>query len=71
MAELDTVAATLAEVTPDATTHATVLARLQLLVEQWETAEGATTADEDEEFDVDTATDEAMFELIDREFGTS
>ncbi|MGP3939629.1 type I polyketide synthase [Streptomyces sp. 6N106] len=71
MAELDTVAATLAEVTPDATTHATVLARLQLLVEQWETAEGATAADEDEEFDVDTATDEAMFELIDREFGTS
>ncbi|GAA1732309.1 type I polyketide synthase [Streptomyces yatensis] len=71
MAELDTVAATLAEVTPDATTHATVLARLQLLVEQWETAEGATPADEDEEFDVDTATDEAMFELIDREFGTS
>ncbi|MFE9009849.1 type I polyketide synthase [Streptomyces sp. NPDC007875] len=71
MAELDTVAATLAEVTPDATTHATVLARLQLLVEQWETTEGATPADEDEEFDVDTATDEAMFELIDREFGTS
>uniref|UniRef100_UPI0035A315CC type I polyketide synthase n=1 Tax=Streptomyces rapamycinicus TaxID=1226757 RepID=UPI0035A315CC len=71
MAELDTVATTLAEVTPDATTHATVLARLHLLVEQWETTAGATTADQDEEFDVDTATDEAMFELIDREFGAS
>ncbi|MGW5696163.1 SDR family NAD(P)-dependent oxidoreductase [Streptomyces asiaticus] len=71
MAELDTVATTLAEVTPDPTTHATVLARLHLLVEQWETTAGATTADQDEEFDVDTATDEAMFELIDREFGTS
>ncbi|MFD8159757.1 type I polyketide synthase [Streptomyces malaysiensis] len=70
MAELDTMAATLAEAAPDATTHATVLARLQLLVEQWETTAGATTTDE-EEFDVDTATDEAMFELIDREFGTS
>ncbi|MEE4599289.1 SDR family NAD(P)-dependent oxidoreductase [Streptomyces sp. DSM 41524] len=71
MAELDTVATTLAEVTPDPTTHATVLARLHLLVEQWETTAGATTADQDEEFDVDTATDEAMFDLIDREFGTS
>ncbi|MFJ5310293.1 type I polyketide synthase [Streptomyces sp. NPDC088350] len=73
MAGLDTVAATLAEVTPDASTRAKVLARLHLLVEQWEniTTDATSTTGEDDEFDVDTATDEALFELIDRQFGTS
>ncbi|MEU9560371.1 type I polyketide synthase [Streptomyces fumanus] len=73
LGELDAVAATLAGTSPDASTHATVLTRLNALVEQWRTAAAPAptgTGAEVEEFDVDTATDEDMFDLIDREFGT-
>ncbi|CAL9357730.1 Narbonolide_10-deoxymethynolide synthase PikA2, modules 3 and 4 [Streptomyces sp. enrichment culture] len=76
LTELDAVAATLAGTSPDASTHATVLTRLNALVEQWRTAAdpthtGTGNGTAIEEFDVDTATDEDMFDLIDREFGTT
>ncbi|GHF08241.1 polyketide synthase [Streptomyces fumanus] len=75
LSELDAVAATLAGTSPDASTHATVLTRLNALVEQWRTAAapaptGTGTEADVDDFDVDTATDEDMFDLIDREFGT-
>ncbi|MCW2871253.1 type I polyketide synthase, partial [Actinacidiphila oryziradicis] len=42
-----------------------VLVRLRALVERWDTGDGALTP-EDDEIDLETATDEELFELMDR-----
>ncbi|KMS66671.1 hypothetical protein ACM01_45505, partial [Streptomyces viridochromogenes] len=67
LAELDSLEASFADLSPDGETHRQVLVRLQSLVDQWRGRSGA--AEEQEELDLDSATDDEMFRLIDSEFG--
>jgi acyl transferase domain-containing protein len=67
LAELDTLEAALATAAGDEGLHATVSARLRALVARWETVTSASGADE--EFDLEGATDDELFQLVDSEFG--
>ncbi|MFF8012001.1 type I polyketide synthase, partial [Streptomyces parvus] len=69
LAELDSLAASFASLALDDPLHSQVVARLRSLLAQGQNESGAGV--EREEFDVDSATDEEMFKLIDSEFGTA
>ena len=69
MAALDSLEASFAAMTPDDAAHARVLARLHSLVARWQKDSGPAAGEE--EFDLDSATDDEMFKLIDSEFGTA
>ncbi|MFQ6148808.1 beta-ketoacyl reductase, partial [Streptomyces seoulensis] len=68
MAELDGLEASFASLAPDDPLYHQIVSRLQSLIapRQDESRQG----DETEEFDLDSATDEEMFKLIDSEFGS-
>ncbi|MEU8825802.1 SDR family NAD(P)-dependent oxidoreductase [Streptomyces sp. NPDC048636] len=68
LAELDRVAAALD--TAGAAAHARVLARMQAIVRRWEST-GAQSTGEEPDIDVETASDDEIFDLIDQEFGTA
>jgi acyl carrier protein len=71
LAELDTLKKTLeqalATAAGDEGLRAHVSARLRALVARWETVTSASGADE--EFDLEGATDDEIFQLVDSEFG--
>jgi acyl carrier protein len=65
LGELEKVEGMLADTTADAASRAAIVERLQKLAARW----GA--GDDDSEIDLDTATDDEMFELLDSELGRS
>ncbi|MGH3687983.1 MAG: SDR family NAD(P)-dependent oxidoreductase, partial [Pseudonocardiaceae bacterium] len=67
LAELDTLEHALASAADDEELHAKVSARLRELVATWESLTSAPGADE--EFDLEGATDDQIFHLVDSEFG--
>ncbi|MFB6837706.1 beta-ketoacyl reductase, partial [Streptomyces sp. NPDC056361] len=73
MAELDGLEASFAAIEPDETARRRVLARLTSLTARWQHAPGASgpggPEGAAEEIDLDSATDDEMFQLIDSEFG--
>nr|WP_234439399.1 hypothetical protein [Streptomyces viridochromogenes] len=73
MAELDSLEASFARLEPDDTARRRVLARLHSLTARWQHGAGADGPGGPEgtagEIDLDSATDDEMFQLIDSEFG--
>ncbi|MGW8366777.1 beta-ketoacyl reductase, partial [Streptomyces wedmorensis] len=69
LAELDSLEASFASLAPADPLYALVVARLQALLAQGQNGSGSGV--EREEFDLESATDEEMFKLIDSEFGTA
>ncbi|MEX0167531.1 SDR family NAD(P)-dependent oxidoreductase [Streptomyces sp. LMG1-1-1.1] len=73
MAELDGLEASFAGIEPDDTARRRVLARLRSLTARWQHGTGAGgpggPEGTEEEIDLDSATDDEMFQLIDSEFG--
>ncbi|MGW8358623.1 SDR family NAD(P)-dependent oxidoreductase [Streptomyces wedmorensis] len=69
LAELDSLEASFASLAPADPLYAQVVARLQALLAQGQNESGSGV--EREEFDLESATDEEMFKLIDSEFGTA
>ncbi|MER5362081.1 SDR family NAD(P)-dependent oxidoreductase [Streptomyces sp. NPDC002785] len=73
MAELDSLEASFAGLEPDDTARRRVLARLRALTARWQHDSGAEGAGGPEgaveEIDLDSATDDEMFKLIDSEYG--
>jgi polyene macrolide polyketide synthase len=67
LAELENLERTLAETTVEADLHTQVTARLEVLVAKWRTMRGASTTDHD--LDLDQASDDEIFSLIDTELG--
>ncbi|MFI6229761.1 SDR family NAD(P)-dependent oxidoreductase [Micromonospora echinospora] len=67
LAELENLERTLAETTVEADLHTQVTARLEVLVAKWRTMRGASTSDHD--LDLDQASDDEIFSLIDTELG--
>ena len=67
LVELDTLEKALGSAAGDAALHARVSARLRKLVATWESLTSATGAEKD--FDLEGATDEEIFQLVDSEFG--
>ncbi|MBA0052494.1 hypothetical protein E0L36_16820 [Streptomyces sp. AJS327] len=70
--ELERLQTALAATTPDGGTRMKITQQLQALLDQF-TGEGATGSDagDQPEEDLETASADDMFDLIDREFGTS
>ncbi|BCL17252.1 type I polyketide synthase [Micromonospora sagamiensis] len=67
LAELENLERALAETTVEAELHTQVTARLEVLVAKWRTMRGASTTDHD--LDLDQASDDEIFSLIDTELG--
>jgi len=67
LAELDTLEEALATAADDEALRARVSTRLRELVASWESVVGTPGADE--EFDLEGATDDEIFQLVDSEFG--
>ncbi|WP_444544944.1 phosphopantetheine-binding protein [Streptomyces fuscichromogenes] len=68
LADLDQLAAALD--TAGAEAHARVLDRMRAIVRRWDSP-GAQPTDGEPDFDVATASDDEIFDLIDQEFGTA
>ncbi|WP_234022314.1 type I polyketide synthase [Streptomyces ipomoeae] len=71
LSELDGIEAGLASIAPGEAEHAQVRKRLEALVAQWDALSGRAADGDGSEVDLDAATDEEMFQLIDSEFGSS
>ncbi|SPF04005.1 Beta-ketoacyl-acyl-carrier-protein synthase I [Streptomyces sp. MA5143a] len=71
LAGLDGIEAGLASIEPGEAEHAQVRKRLEALVAQWDALGDSVATADGGEVDLDAATDEEMFELIDSEFGES
>ncbi|WP_281176187.1 type I polyketide synthase [Streptomyces hokutonensis] len=70
--ELATLEKALATATVNADVHGKVSARLQVLVDRWDSLLGDAGDDgEAEKVDIESATDDEIFELIDKELGLS
>ncbi|GAB3085358.1 SDR family NAD(P)-dependent oxidoreductase [Micromonospora schwarzwaldensis] len=67
LAELERLERALAETTVEAELHTQVAARLEVLVAKWRTMRGASATDDD--LDLDRASDDEIFSLIDTELG--
>ncbi|MFI5837515.1 SDR family NAD(P)-dependent oxidoreductase [Micromonospora sp. NPDC051300] len=67
LAELERLERALAETTVEADLHTQVAARLEVLVAKWRTMRGASATDDD--LDLDRASDDEIFSLIDTELG--
>ncbi|WP_328348261.1 SDR family NAD(P)-dependent oxidoreductase [Micromonospora sp. NBC_00421] len=67
LTELENLERTLVETTVGADLHIQVTARLEVLVAKWRTMRGASTTDHD--LDLDQASDDEIFSLIDTELG--
>ncbi|MFI7221131.1 SDR family NAD(P)-dependent oxidoreductase [Micromonospora maritima] len=67
LAELERLERALAETTVEADLHTQVAARLEVLVAKWRTMRGASAGDHD--LDLDRASDDEIFSLIDTELG--
>ncbi|WP_174530315.1 acyl carrier protein, partial [Micromonospora maritima] len=67
LAELERLERALAETTVEADLHGQVAARLEVLVAKWRTMRGASADDHD--LDLDRASDDEIFSLIDTELG--
>jgi NADPH:quinone reductase-like Zn-dependent oxidoreductase/acyl carrier protein len=71
LAELDALEAALAGLTPGGTETAAVTARLETLLSKWRDAQGASMSPTADAREIDSATDDDLFDLIDEEFGLS
>ncbi|MFV8131572.1 phosphopantetheine-binding protein [Streptomyces syringium] len=67
---LDTLEKAIAELDVDAQVHQQVSGRLEVLRAKWEALRGEARAEE-EEFDIDSASDDEVFALLDDELGLS
>ncbi|MET9643536.1 SDR family NAD(P)-dependent oxidoreductase [Streptomyces syringium] len=67
---LDTLEKAIAELDVDAQVHQQVSGRLEVLRAKWDALRGEARAEE-EEFDIDSATDDEVFALLDDELGLS
>ncbi|MFF5173647.1 SDR family NAD(P)-dependent oxidoreductase [Micromonospora sp. NPDC000089] len=67
LTELERLERALAETTVEAELHTQVAARLEVLVAKWRTMRGASASDDD--LDLDRASDDEIFSLIDTELG--
>ncbi|WP_432957857.1 SDR family NAD(P)-dependent oxidoreductase [Micromonospora haikouensis] len=67
LAELENLERSLAETVVEAELHTQVAARLEVLVAKWRTMRGASATDHD--LDLDQASDDEIFSLIDTELG--
>ena len=66
--ELDRLKEILSAVTPDGVDRLEVTTRLEVILRDWRDGENASTDTSDQ--GLETATDDEMFELIDKELGT-
>nr|WP_308190802.1 SDR family NAD(P)-dependent oxidoreductase [Streptomyces sp. HPF1205] len=71
LAELDALEAALAGLTTGGTETAAVTARLETLLSKWRDAQGTSTSTTADAREIDSATDDDLFDLIDEEFGLS
>ncbi|SCF11063.1 Acyl transferase domain-containing protein [Micromonospora haikouensis] len=69
LAELESLERSLAETVVEAELHTQVAARLEVLVAKWRTMRGASATDHDLDLDLDQASDDEIFSLIDTELG--
>ncbi|WP_431903491.1 SDR family NAD(P)-dependent oxidoreductase [Micromonospora carbonacea] len=69
LAELENLERSLAETVVEAELHTQVAARLEVLVAKWRTMRGASATDHDLDLDLDQASDDEIFSLIDTELG--
>ncbi|MER5642624.1 type I polyketide synthase [Kitasatospora sp. NPDC002227] len=69
--ELDALEAALAAIAPGIGTGAAVTARLETLLSKWRAVQDTNSGPEAEVREIDTATDDDLFDLIDEEFGLS
>ncbi|WP_229397774.1 type I polyketide synthase [Micromonospora okii] len=67
LAELESLERSMAETVVEAELHTQVAARLEVLVAKWRTMRGASATDDD--LDLDLASDDEIFSLIDTELG--
>ncbi|MDF2269460.1 type I polyketide synthase [Streptomyces coacervatus] len=59
------------ETTPDSVTRARITMRLQALMTRWNDAQGPTADATDPDNDLETATDDELFDLLDDELGSA
>jgi acyl carrier protein len=75
LAQLDQLEAALSAVSPDKADRAAISARLEALLSRWNDTDAPAdrdlAADEEIDDEFDSATDSEMFDLIDKELGTS
>jgi acyl transferase domain-containing protein/acyl carrier protein len=71
LAELDALEAALAGLTPGGSDTAAVTARLETLLSKWRDTQGASISTTADAREIDSATDDDLFDLIDEEFGLS
>ncbi|BCJ69254.1 hypothetical protein Prubr_62750 [Polymorphospora rubra] len=69
LTELENLERSLGESVVDPELHLQVAARLEVLVAKWRTMRGASTTDDDVDLDLDQASDDEIFSLIDTELG--
>ncbi|RLV10397.1 polyketide synthase [Streptomyces griseocarneus] len=69
--ELDRLEAALATAGDDSVTRSRITMRLQALMAKWNDAQDATTTDDDPGDDLESATDDELFDLLDDELGSS
>ncbi|MCC3767353.1 type I polyketide synthase [Streptomyces sp. UNOC14_S4] len=69
--ELDRLEAALATAGDDSVTRSRITMRLQALMAKWNDAQDATTTDDDPADDLESATDDELFDLLDDELGSS
>ncbi|MEU6075152.1 phosphopantetheine-binding protein, partial [Micromonospora sp. NPDC047074] len=69
LTELENLERSLGEAVIDPELHTQIAARLEVLVAKWRTMPGASAADPDLDLDLDQASDDEIFSLIDTELG--
>ncbi|MYU18725.1 beta-ketoacyl synthase, partial [Streptomyces sp. SID8361] len=69
--ELDRLEAALAVAADDSVTRSRITMRLQALLAKWNDAQDATGDGETDDHDLESATDDELFDLLDDELGSS
>ncbi|MEU3752533.1 type I polyketide synthase [Streptomyces olivoreticuli] len=69
--ELDRLEAALADATDDSVTRSRITMRLQALMAKWNDAQDMTTDGDSGDHDLESATDDELFDLLDDELGSS